>query len=80
MKFQVPILLLTLLFLNGWTLLMNAAERFCAVAFPIYYYTHSTGISYSLIAAQYAITFIVIGSTTTASLIEPARRIPNSCV
>uniref|UniRef100_A0A8R1XRW6 G_PROTEIN_RECEP_F1_2 domain-containing protein n=1 Tax=Onchocerca volvulus TaxID=6282 RepID=A0A8R1XRW6_ONCVO len=76
---NIPILLLTSYFLNGLCLLMNSIERLCVVAFPIYYYTHSTRIIYSLIAAQYVIAIIAITSTATASLIEPTRNISNFC-
>ncbi|CAG9530767.1 unnamed protein product [Cercopithifilaria johnstoni] len=72
--------LLTLFFLNGWSLLVHSLERFCVVTFPIYYYKKSTRISHALIAAQYIITIIVITSTVIASLIEPPRRISNFCM
>uniref|UniRef100_A0A8R1TN45 G-protein coupled receptors family 1 profile domain-containing protein n=1 Tax=Onchocerca volvulus TaxID=6282 RepID=A0A8R1TN45_ONCVO len=72
-------MLFTSNFLIGLCLLMNSMERLCVVAFPIYYYTHSTRIIYSLIAAQYVIAIIAITSTATASLIEPTRNISNFC-
>ncbi|KAK6104709.1 putative integral membrane protein [Brugia pahangi] len=77
---NVPLLLLTAYSLNGLSLLMNSMERFSVVAFPIYYYTHSTRICYSVIAAQYTITIIAITTITVASFIEPARRISNFCL
>ncbi|KAK6104713.1 putative integral membrane protein [Brugia pahangi] len=77
---NVPLLLLTAYSLNGLSLLMNSMERFSVVAFPIYYYTHSTRICYSVIAAQYTITIVAITTTTVASFIEPARRISNFCL
>ncbi|MCP9263956.1 hypothetical protein DINM_007313 [Dirofilaria immitis] len=72
---NIPILLLTSFFLNGWNLLMNSVERLCVIAFPLYYYTHSTQISYSLVIIQYLITVIAITSTAVASLIEPSRQL-----
>ncbi|VDK83159.1 unnamed protein product [Litomosoides sigmodontis] len=77
---NLSILLLTVLCLNGMSLLMNSAERLCVVMFPIYYYTHNTRISYSLIAAQYAVTFIVVFATVVATLIEPIRYVSNRCM
>ncbi|VDM12232.1 unnamed protein product [Wuchereria bancrofti] len=77
---NVPLLPLTAYSLNGLSLLMNSMERFSVVAFPIYYYTHSTRICYSVIAAQYTITIIAITITAVASFIEPARRISNFCL
>uniref|UniRef100_A0A8R1XRP9 G-protein coupled receptors family 1 profile domain-containing protein n=1 Tax=Onchocerca volvulus TaxID=6282 RepID=A0A8R1XRP9_ONCVO len=59
---------------------MNSIERLCVVAFPIYYYTRSIRISYSLIIAQYTITVIAITFTVVASLIEPTRHISNFCL
>ncbi|CAG9531146.1 unnamed protein product [Cercopithifilaria johnstoni] len=76
---NVHTFLLTLFFLNGWSLLMHSLERLCVVAFPIYYYKKSARISYSLIAAQYIIAIIEITSTVIASLIESPRRISNFC-
>ncbi|KAM3718187.1 Acyl transferase [Dirofilaria immitis] len=76
---NIPILLLTSFFLNGWNLLMNSVERLCVIAFPLYYYTHSTQISYSLVIIQYLITVIAITSTAVASLIEPSRQVSNFC-
>uniref|UniRef100_A0A8R1XRC8 7TM_GPCR_Srx domain-containing protein n=1 Tax=Onchocerca volvulus TaxID=6282 RepID=A0A8R1XRC8_ONCVO len=77
---NVSTLLLTTYFLNGFSLLMNSIERLCVVAFPIYYYTRSIRISYSLIIAQYTITVIAITSIVVASLIEPPRHISNFCL
>uniref|UniRef100_A0A0R3RG20 G_PROTEIN_RECEP_F1_2 domain-containing protein n=1 Tax=Elaeophora elaphi TaxID=1147741 RepID=A0A0R3RG20_9BILA len=77
---DVSVLLLTAYFLNGFSLLMTSVERLCAVAFPIYYYTHNSRISYSLIAAQYIITVIAIAATVIASFIEPARFISHLCL
>ncbi|KAL3995458.1 putative integral membrane protein [Acanthocheilonema viteae] len=77
---DLSILLLTALSLNGFSLLMNSADRLSVVAFPLYYYTHNTRISYSLIAAQYVITSIAVISTVIASLIEPTRQISNFCM
>ncbi|KAM3718275.1 Free fatty acid receptor [Dirofilaria immitis] len=77
---NIPTLLLTAYFLNGFSLLMNSIERFCVVAFPIYYYTQSIRISYSLIIAQYIITIIAITSTVVASLIEPSRQVSDFCL
>ncbi|CAG9539257.1 unnamed protein product [Cercopithifilaria johnstoni] len=72
--------LLTVFFLNGWSLLMHSLERLCVVAFPLYYYKKSTRIIYSLIAAQNIIAIIEITCTVIATLIEPARRISNFCM
>uniref|UniRef100_A0A1I7W1J5 Aa_trans domain-containing protein n=1 Tax=Loa loa TaxID=7209 RepID=A0A1I7W1J5_LOALO len=69
----VPVFLLTMFFLNGWSLLMNSLDRLCVVAFPLYYYTHSKRIAYSLIVTLYAITIIAVTFTVMASLIEPIR-------
>ncbi|KAL3995513.1 putative integral membrane protein [Acanthocheilonema viteae] len=77
---NVPLLLFTSEFMSGWSLLMNSVERFSVVAFPIYYYTHSTRINYSIIAAQYTITVIAVTTAVTASMIEPARSISNMCI
>ncbi|EJW77236.1 hypothetical protein WUBG_11855, partial [Wuchereria bancrofti] len=52
----VPIFLFTTEFLSGWSLLMNSVERLFVVALPIYYYTHNTRITYSIIVAHYGIT------------------------
>uniref|UniRef100_A0A8R1TMU5 G-protein coupled receptors family 1 profile domain-containing protein n=1 Tax=Onchocerca volvulus TaxID=6282 RepID=A0A8R1TMU5_ONCVO len=76
---NVPIFLLTAFLLNGMSLLMNSVERIIVVTFPLYYYVHSRRISFSLIAAQYLITFIAVASATIASLIGPTRRISNFC-
>ncbi|KAL3995459.1 putative integral membrane protein [Acanthocheilonema viteae] len=59
---------------------MHSADRLSVVAFPLYYYTHNTRISYSLIAAQYVITSIAVISTVIASLIEPTRQISDLCM
>uniref|UniRef100_A0A0R3RNZ0 G_PROTEIN_RECEP_F1_2 domain-containing protein n=1 Tax=Elaeophora elaphi TaxID=1147741 RepID=A0A0R3RNZ0_9BILA len=59
---------------------MNSVERLCVVAYPIYYYTHSARISYSLIAIQYVITIVAMASTTVASLIEPTRLVSDLCL
>ncbi|VDN95669.1 unnamed protein product [Brugia pahangi] len=77
---SIPVLLLTVLCLDGLSLLTNSLERFCVVAFPIYYYAHSTRISYSLITAQYVITITVVTAAVIASLIEPIRLISKFCV
>uniref|UniRef100_A0A8R1XPE4 G-protein coupled receptors family 1 profile domain-containing protein n=1 Tax=Onchocerca volvulus TaxID=6282 RepID=A0A8R1XPE4_ONCVO len=77
---HIPVFLITAYLLNGTSLLINSLERFCAVAFPIYYYTHTMRINYSLITAQYVITIILITSTVVASLIEPSRHISNYCI
>ncbi|VDN85874.1 unnamed protein product [Brugia pahangi] len=77
---NVPIFLFTAEFLSGWSLLMNSVERLFVVAFPIYYYTHNTRITHSVIAAHYGITATAITTAVTASLIEPARRISNFCM
>uniref|UniRef100_A0A0R3S5I4 G_PROTEIN_RECEP_F1_2 domain-containing protein n=1 Tax=Elaeophora elaphi TaxID=1147741 RepID=A0A0R3S5I4_9BILA len=47
---------------------MNSAERFCVVAFPIYYYTHSKQIA--LIAIKYMFIIIAVICTILASFIE----------
>ncbi|EFO14617.1 hypothetical protein LOAG_13900 [Loa loa] len=67
-------------FLNGWSLLMNSVDRLCVVASPLYYYTHSKRIAYSLIVAQYAITIFAVTFTAMASLIEPIRYISHFCL
>ncbi|EFO20043.1 hypothetical protein LOAG_08450 [Loa loa] len=77
---NVPILLITAYFLNGMSLFMNSVERFSVIAFPIYYFTHNTRISYSLIIIQYLTTIIVITITAVATYIEPARTISNFCL
>uniref|UniRef100_A0A0R3RNU5 G_PROTEIN_RECEP_F1_2 domain-containing protein n=1 Tax=Elaeophora elaphi TaxID=1147741 RepID=A0A0R3RNU5_9BILA len=77
---DVSISLLTMFFLNGWSLLMNSAERFCVVAYPIYYYTHSKQITYLLIVAEYIITIVAITLTALASFIEPIRFVSNYCL
>uniref|UniRef100_A0AAF5PZI9 G-protein coupled receptors family 1 profile domain-containing protein n=1 Tax=Wuchereria bancrofti TaxID=6293 RepID=A0AAF5PZI9_WUCBA len=77
---SMSILIFTSYFLNGLSLLTNSLERFCVVAFPIYYYTHSTRISYSLITAQYVITITAITVAVIASLIEPTRLISKFCI
>ncbi|KAK6103525.1 putative integral membrane protein [Brugia pahangi] len=77
---DVPIFLLTMFFVDGWSLLMNSVERFCVVAFPMYYYTHSKRIIFALITIQYAITAIAVIFTAVASLIEPKRYISHFCL
>ncbi|VIO95115.1 Uncharacterized protein BM_BM9109 [Brugia malayi] len=77
---SISVLFFTSHFLNGLSLLTNSLERFCVVAFPIYYYAHSTRISYSLITAQYVITITVVTAAVIASLIEPIRLISKFCV
>nr|CDP95308.1 Bm1295 [Brugia malayi] len=77
---DVPIFLLTMFFVDGWSLLMNSVERFCVVAFPMYYYTHSKRIIFALITIQYAITAIAVIFTVVASLIEPKRYISHFCL
>ncbi|VIO93552.1 Uncharacterized protein BM_BM1205 [Brugia malayi] len=77
---SVAIFFLSMSFLNGWSLLMNSVERFCVVAFPIYYYTHSKRIIFALITIQYAITAIAVIFTVVASLIEPKRYISHFCM
>ncbi|VDM11716.1 unnamed protein product [Wuchereria bancrofti] len=77
---NVPIFLFTTEFLSGWSLLMNSVERLFVVALPIYYYTHNTRITYSIIVAHYGITATAVITAVTASLIEPARRISNYCM
>ncbi|KAK6103523.1 putative integral membrane protein [Brugia pahangi] len=67
-------------FLNGWSLLMNSVERFCVVAFPMYYYIHSKRLIFALITIQYAITAIAVIFTVVASLIEPKRYISHFCM
>uniref|UniRef100_A0A1I7W1N0 G_PROTEIN_RECEP_F1_2 domain-containing protein n=1 Tax=Loa loa TaxID=7209 RepID=A0A1I7W1N0_LOALO len=76
---NVPIFLLSMFFLDGWGLLMNSAERLTVVAFPLFYYTHSKRIAYSLIVTQYAITIIAITFTAMESLIEPIRYVSHFC-
>uniref|UniRef100_A0A0R3S7C5 G_PROTEIN_RECEP_F1_2 domain-containing protein n=1 Tax=Elaeophora elaphi TaxID=1147741 RepID=A0A0R3S7C5_9BILA len=76
---NVSLFLLTMTFLNGWSLLMNSAERFCVVAFPIYYYIHSKQIAYSLIALQYVIAITAVTCAILASFIEPTRYISHFC-
>uniref|UniRef100_A0AAF5PWU2 G-protein coupled receptors family 1 profile domain-containing protein n=2 Tax=Wuchereria bancrofti TaxID=6293 RepID=A0AAF5PWU2_WUCBA len=78
--FDLPIFLLTMLFVDGWSLLMNSVERFCVVAFPLYYYTHNKQIIFALIITQYAITAIAVFFTAVASLIEPKRYISHFCL
>uniref|UniRef100_A0AAF5PWY5 G-protein coupled receptors family 1 profile domain-containing protein n=1 Tax=Wuchereria bancrofti TaxID=6293 RepID=A0AAF5PWY5_WUCBA len=67
-------------FFHGWSLLMNSVERFCVVAFPLYYYTHNKRIIFALIITQYAITAIAIIFTAVASLIESKRYISHFCI
>ncbi|OZC11727.1 hypothetical protein X798_00907 [Onchocerca flexuosa] len=76
---NVPILLLTTFFLNGWSLLMSSAERFFAVAYPAYYYTHTKQVIYPLIVMQYTITIIAVTSVIPASLTEPTRYVSHFC-
>uniref|UniRef100_A0A1I8EEG5 G-protein coupled receptors family 1 profile domain-containing protein n=1 Tax=Wuchereria bancrofti TaxID=6293 RepID=A0A1I8EEG5_WUCBA len=77
---SLPIFFLSMSFLNGWSLLMNSVERFCVVAFPLYYYTHNKRIIFALIITQYAITAIAIIFTAVASLIESKRYISHFCM
>uniref|UniRef100_A0A0R3RNH8 G_PROTEIN_RECEP_F1_2 domain-containing protein n=1 Tax=Elaeophora elaphi TaxID=1147741 RepID=A0A0R3RNH8_9BILA len=76
---QASLFLLTMTFLNGWSLLMNSVERLCVVAFPVYYYTHCERIAHSLIVVQYTITVIVMSLTIMASFIEPMRYVSYFC-
>uniref|UniRef100_A0A0R3RLX1 G_PROTEIN_RECEP_F1_2 domain-containing protein n=1 Tax=Elaeophora elaphi TaxID=1147741 RepID=A0A0R3RLX1_9BILA len=76
---NVSTFILTMCFVNGMSLLMNSTERLFAVAFPIYYYTHSAQISYSLIAAQYVVGIIATILVVIERLIEPAEQISNFC-
>ncbi|KAK6113555.1 putative integral membrane protein [Brugia pahangi] len=77
---SVAIFFLSMSFLNGWSLLMNSVERFCVVAFPMYYYIHSKRLIFALITIQYAITAIAVIFTVVASLIEPKRYISHFCM
>ncbi|EJW77331.1 hypothetical protein WUBG_11758 [Wuchereria bancrofti] len=77
---SLPIFFLSMSFLNGWSLLMNSVERFCVVAFTLYYYTHNKRIIFALIITQYAITAIAIIFTAVASLIESKRYISHFCM
>ncbi|KAL3994057.1 putative integral membrane protein [Acanthocheilonema viteae] len=77
--FDLPFFLLATFFLNGWSLLMNSAERLCVVAYPLYYYAHNKQVVYSLIAIQYIITIIALSSTAWASFTDPIRYISHLC-
>uniref|UniRef100_A0A8R1XSW5 G-protein coupled receptors family 1 profile domain-containing protein n=1 Tax=Onchocerca volvulus TaxID=6282 RepID=A0A8R1XSW5_ONCVO len=77
---DVPLFLLTTFLLNGYSLLMNSADRLCVVTFPVYYYIHQKQLTCSLIVAQYVITIIAVGSTVIASLAEPKRYISHFCL
>ncbi|KAL3994056.1 putative integral membrane protein [Acanthocheilonema viteae] len=76
---DLPLFLLATFFLNGWSLLMNSAERLCVVAYPLYYYAHNKQVVYSLIAIQYIITIIALSSTAWASFTDPIRYISHLC-